>query len=513
MNFPNPELTGFGIGLIIKALSGETINFTKVKFGNGGAPENLKELIDLSNPLMEVPIQGIKLGEEYVDITFSYDNGNLSDGFYMREMGIFAEDPETKEEKLYAYSYAGSMAGYLQPYDSTSFIKTTLCLAVVVGNAEKVTATIGEYSGYASNEEFKEHANNQENPHNVTKEQVGLGQVPNVSTENQTPVYTQSDSLEELKSKETLGVAFGKIARAISSLIAHLKANNPHGISASKIGAAEKLHGHSATDIISGTLSVARGGTGGTSAATALKSLGAVPRSGCTDMTGDIWWSNYTTGARGIGGMFADNDYWRVVGRSDSSDNGYIELGTGDNGNDPILARQYNDSEKGTGKWSSIKRTAYILNGSGNTVFPGSCTATSHPTTSDLKKKDVDGELRLKTAMDIVMGLKPITYRFKGDDKKQRMGFGAQHVFKLMQSLGIKESAMYKADRKKPRFGEEHPETDLTDDAIRKTSDKKLDWSVDYEQIIAPMVAVIQNQERRISELEKTLKEVKGSGN
>jgi hypothetical protein len=66
------------------------------------------------------------------------------------------------------------------------------------------------------------HTGNKSNPHGVTKSQVGLGNVPNVATNDQTPTYTVASSNANLTSGEKLSVAFGKIAKAISSLISHL---------------------------------------------------------------------------------------------------------------------------------------------------------------------------------------------------------------------------------------------------------------------------------------------------
>lgn len=54
------------------------------------------------------------------------------------------------------------------------------------------------------------------------KSEVGLGDVPNVTTNNQTPTYTESSSLSKLISGENLAVAFGKISKAISELILHI---------------------------------------------------------------------------------------------------------------------------------------------------------------------------------------------------------------------------------------------------------------------------------------------------
>ncbi len=66
------------------------------------------------------------------------------------------------------------------------------------------------------------HTNNTSNPHNTTKAQVGLGNVPNVTTNDQTPTYTVASSNSNLTSGEKLTVAMGKIAKAIASLITHL---------------------------------------------------------------------------------------------------------------------------------------------------------------------------------------------------------------------------------------------------------------------------------------------------
>ncbi|MBE5830802.1 MAG: hypothetical protein E7306_03575 [Butyrivibrio sp.] len=84
---------------------------------------------------------------------------------------------------------------------------------------------------------LSDHTADTSNPHNVTKTQVGLGNVPNVSTNDQTPTYTEAASNTELTSGETLSTAFGKIAKAIKSFIAHLAdTSNPHRVTKSQLG-------------------------------------------------------------------------------------------------------------------------------------------------------------------------------------------------------------------------------------------------------------------------------------
>ncbi len=94
----------------------------------------------------------------------------------------------------------------------------------------------------------RSHVDNKNNPHGVTKSQVGLGNVPNVTTNNQTPTYTAASSNAALSSGETLSTAFGKIAKAVSSLISHLaNTSNPHSVTKSQVGLGNAENKSSAT--------------------------------------------------------------------------------------------------------------------------------------------------------------------------------------------------------------------------------------------------------------------------
>lgn len=74
------------------------------------------------------------------------------------------------------------------------------------------------------------------NPHRVNKEQVGLGNVPNVTTNDQTPTYEEAEEFENISSGEKLSIAFGKIQKAISSLLGHINNfDNPHKTTKSQI--------------------------------------------------------------------------------------------------------------------------------------------------------------------------------------------------------------------------------------------------------------------------------------
>lgn len=81
------------------------------------------------------------------------------------------------------------------------------------------------------------HTSNRNNPHVVTKAQVGLSEVPNVATNDQAPTYTEATSLSSLTSGEKLSIAFGKLSKAVTDFIAHLaNKSNPHSVTKSQVG-------------------------------------------------------------------------------------------------------------------------------------------------------------------------------------------------------------------------------------------------------------------------------------
>lgn len=121
--------------------------------------------------------------------------------------------------------------------------------------------------------------------------------------------------------------------------------------------------------------------------------------------------------------------------------------------------------------------------------------------TSDMKQKDVINDYDFK-ARDFIMGLKPIAYRLnaKGaNGKRIHMGFGAQPVYKLINNLELGDLSLVEAwkirensDIEEPYYGE-------------KMDDKYLRWGMKYEELLAPLVALVQEQQIKIEKLEKII--------
>lgn len=92
--------------------------------------------------------------------------------------------PDTQGEVLVFYANSGDSADFIPAFDGTgsttaSYIEERLICAVAVGNAA-VTAVLSSEQ-YASYDDLQDHVADADNPHKVTKAQVGLGSVDNTS--------------------------------------------------------------------------------------------------------------------------------------------------------------------------------------------------------------------------------------------------------------------------------------------------------------------------------------------
>lgn len=118
--------------------------------------------------------------------------------------------------------------------------------------------------------------------------------------------------------------------------------------------------------------------------------------------------------------QMADNDLFRIR-CGGSSNQGWVEIATADDGTEPIYVRQY------TGAFSSVTRTLTLLDGSGNTICPGNLLTNGGITMySDLRKKNVLNSIIVP--LDVMSNADLFDYTFKTDEKgKVRAGTSAQY--------------------------------------------------------------------------------------
>lgn len=116
------------------------LELTKLKVGDG-EPHEIESMTDLAAPKLDIGISSISPTDAGIcDIEGVITNAELEKGFYMRELGIYATDPE-EGEILYAVA-TDSHADYLQAKGSSTTLSVGLHVQVVITNADSVMAII-----------------------------------------------------------------------------------------------------------------------------------------------------------------------------------------------------------------------------------------------------------------------------------------------------------------------------------------------------------------------------------
>lgn len=263
----NTVITNAGIELLKNALSGGTITVTAIKSGAGKVDVSaLKSQTAVSSIKQSGTVQGVTKTNETIKIGVLFSNAGLSAGYSMTQLGIYAKG-STGSEVLFAISQ--STTGKEVPAESAmpswSLVHN---FYIKLNNDVKMTATV-DPEGYVTFETMQTalntHTGNKSNPHSVTKSQVGLGNVPNVATNDQTPTYSDTTTLVTLSSGEKISIAFAKIKLAITTLINHLEnKSNPHGVTKSQVGLGNVENKSSATirgELTKGNVTTALGFT------------------------------------------------------------------------------------------------------------------------------------------------------------------------------------------------------------------------------------------------------------
>ena len=112
------------------------------------------------------------------------------------------------------------------------------------------------------------------------KGKAGEEKVTTIDVNKLTPTYTESESLTTIESGEALSTAFGKIKKAISSLISHIADTTKHITSAERTAwnnKASASHTHTASEVVGGT-SIIHGTYTGDGNSQRLINLGERPR-------------------------------------------------------------------------------------------------------------------------------------------------------------------------------------------------------------------------------------------
>lgn len=148
-------LTNRGRNLQAKAQAGAQLNFTRIAIGDGDlGGTSILDLNALRHEVKSLSITKLKTmtgGKAVVGTTFS--NQDITSGFYWRELGVFAQDPDLGEI-LYCYGNSGANAEYIPAGGGPDTIEKSIDVVTIVGNASSVTASIDQSLVYATQQDL-----------------------------------------------------------------------------------------------------------------------------------------------------------------------------------------------------------------------------------------------------------------------------------------------------------------------------------------------------------------------
>jgi hypothetical protein len=210
VSFGGLILTQNGINIQGKVQGGKTLQFTRIGIGSGDLTGPMTNVSAMINEIKSMPIVKFNVATGgKVTLGFVLSNQEIDSGFWWKEIGVYAKDPDTQQELLYAYGNAQSAAEYIPAgAGSTDVIEKNVDVVLVVGTGGTITATIDKSHVYETIEDAEQkiadavaivqnnlsaHTSRTDNPHAVTKAQVGLGNADNTSDVNK-PVSTAQNA-------------------------------------------------------------------------------------------------------------------------------------------------------------------------------------------------------------------------------------------------------------------------------------------------------------------------------
>lgn len=181
-----------GQALMIKMLTRtEKIKYTKICASNEKYNEGQLESLTTLDDIRQTGVVSklTQVDEVTIKVETAFTNTGLDDGYYMRTLGLYALDPDIGEI-LYAVCIASDDNCYMPPDNGKAstgvyinmYQRVEVADNVLLNVDSGVFATIGDIQELT--QLLNSHTENTDNPHNVTKQQLGLGDVDNTSDLN-----------------------------------------------------------------------------------------------------------------------------------------------------------------------------------------------------------------------------------------------------------------------------------------------------------------------------------------
>ena len=228
--YNNSVQTDKGRVLETRSRNGEgTIEFVCIKTGAGIYSDEerlrLREMTDLKEMKQEFRFSGIKPEKEYDYLLLEsvIKNEGMEEGYYFTEVGIYARIRGEEENVLYCIGLVDE-PDYIPPHTNGKTYEIVLQSLIKCYDAEHITIEYAD-TVYATAESLMEHISDKNNPHDMTAEQLALGNVDNTSDIDKPVSIAQQAAIDAAKEQ---------LKAAIDAHVADK--NDPHNTTKEQVG-------------------------------------------------------------------------------------------------------------------------------------------------------------------------------------------------------------------------------------------------------------------------------------
>ena len=137
-------ITNAGIEVIKKLMASKgPLVFKRGQLGSGTvtSADAARARTSLVTPVVNAPLVGVAYAGGAATVEIQYSNENLTQGFFVREIGLWCQDPDNSaNEILYCYAAVGDNGDWMAPKTSAVYFRTYK-IESVVDSATSVTVT------------------------------------------------------------------------------------------------------------------------------------------------------------------------------------------------------------------------------------------------------------------------------------------------------------------------------------------------------------------------------------
>jgi len=158
--FQAPKLTNAGKALYYENIAGQALVFTKIKMGQGHLSTPIATMTDLVDEVVSLDVAITNEGDAYVNISGSFSNAGMTEGFYWREVGVFAADPNYPNDRskdiMYCYQNAYDTADFI-PAASVETVEKHITVPLIVGDVDSVSCVLDQSLVFATLQDIQIH--------------------------------------------------------------------------------------------------------------------------------------------------------------------------------------------------------------------------------------------------------------------------------------------------------------------------------------------------------------------